>query len=119
MNLYQPLAGRWYVQFDWADPSHGFRLAIGRWPKGETLVNLSNYRTRMADEYAADDDFGQPRMGAEWRGASYPNTYPHYADAEALQYGSPVSPVGAQSGEVIDVTKGPYVPNWPSNEDGS
>lgn len=118
MNFYQPF-GRWYVQFDWAEPSHGFRLAIGRWPKGQTLAKLDAYRARMADEYAADD-------------------VPHpYSDPDALQ-GHITTPVGAQSFEaikeahedapqaigaqssyVIDVTKGPYVPNPPSNWDPS
>lgn len=50
MNLYQSL-GRWYVQFDWADPVNGYRLAIGR------------HAEPITDQYAADDvphPFGDP-----------------------------------------------------------
>lgn len=44
---------------------------------------------------------------------------PHpFQDQDALA-GHVTAPIGAQSAEVIDVTKGPYVPNFPSNEDGS
>lgn len=41
-----------------------------------------------------------------------------FQDPDALT-GHVTAPIGAQSGGVVDVTKGPYVPNFPSNEDGS
>lgn len=103
MNLYQSL-GRWYVQFDWADPSHGFRLAIGRWPKGQTLAKLDAYRKRMADEYAADD------------------TYPAHIECPEAHMGNVISPVGAQSFEAIKEAHedSPQAKNWvDQSRDGS
>lgn len=94
MNFYQSL-GRWYVQFDWADPTHGFRIAIGRWPRGETLAKLDAYRTRMADEYAADD-------------------VPHpFGDPDALT-GNITSPIGAHSFQAIKEAHedSPQALNW-------
>jgi len=103
MNLYRSL-GRWYVQFDWADPVNGYRLAIGR------------HAEPITDQYAADD------------------TYPAHIECPEAHMGNVISPVCAQSFQPYDEVGGesgwsqaikeahedsPQAMNWVRPEDGS
>lgn len=91
MNFYRSL-GRWYVQFDWADPVNGYRFAIGR------------HAEPITDQYAADD------------------TYPAHIECPEAHMGNVISPVGAQSFEAIKEAHedSPQALNWvDQSRDGS
>lgn len=118
MNFYRRW-GRFYIDLE-------FSLGIGRLPKFKPLTEFEqikaafelnamrnevsrglsgwiNNTARQPDEYAADD-------------------VPHPFQDEGALTGNVVTPAGAQSGEVLDVTRAAYVPekNWvDQTKDGS